>query len=754
MSALFRAGVLATALAFTLGSGLITPGALANTPQIDFGSDTGHYVNDGECDDARFEGPGSGMAGRIGSDATDCRALWAAGQITLKAPVNAGLERPDFGNDSGDYTLDGECDDPRFEGPLTSTAGAPGTDASDCRALWDAGLIAPRARLNEGVPAPEFGSDTGNHVNDGECDDPRFMGPLASSLGDPGTDATDCAAAWAAGLITLDPDFDPEARARAAMVVVFDGIEFGNNTSQWANDGECDDPRFEGPNASGLGRPGMDGNDCLAAWQAGEVTLKPPVNAGLPLPDFGDDSGNFALDGECDDPRFEGPMTTTAGAPGTDASDCRALWDMGLITPRARLNEGLPEPDFGDDSGQFTFDGECDDTRFTGPGASGVGDPLTDASDCAAAWAAGTITLAPSEELAVSPRLLSTGTGFAISGAGHVLTNAHVIEGCPVLRSPTFGRLNLLAMDSGSDLALLQASTPTASFAAISGQSSARLGEEIVAAGFPLNDFLKKQSVTISTGTISSRTGLRDDAKVFQISAPVQYGNSGGPVFNRKGEVVGVVVSKLDSMAVFEATKDLPQNINFAVSLSAINDFLASNPVTVSRSSSLQVESLADVAEHAESVTGLIECLNAAPEPLSAEVLAARSHIETIDFGDDSGQWTLDWECDDPRFTGPGASSVGHPGSDATDCRRAWTEGTITQNPDFDWDAFARSRENVVFDGIDFGNNTGMWAHDGECDDPRFAGNGMAEVLVDADRLRDASDCRALYEAGQIRLRE
>lgn len=225
-------------------------------------------------------------------------------------------------------------------------------------------------------------------------------------------------------------------------------------------------------------------------------------------------------------------------------------------------------------------------------------------------------------------------------------------------------------------------------------------------------------------------------------------------MFNRKGEVVGVVVSKLDSMAVLEATKDLPQNINFAVSLPAINAFLATNLVAVSRASSMQAESLADVAEHAESVTGLIECLNAPPEPLSADILAARSPIETIDFGDDTGAWTTDGECDDPRFTGPGASSVGHAGTDATDCRRAWMQGTITHNPDFDNEAFARASENVVFDGIDFGNNTGMWAHDGECDDPRFEGNGMAEVLVDADRLRDASDCRALYEAGQIRLRE
>lgn len=55
---------------------------------------------------------------------------------------------------------------------------------------------------------------------------------------------------------------------------------------------------------------------------------------------------------------------------------------------------------------------------------------------------------------------------------------------------------------------------------------------------------------------------------------------------------------------------------------------------------------------------------------------------------------------------------------------------------------------------VDFGNNSSQWANDGECDDPRFEGNGMATVLVEADRGRDAADCEALFEAGRIQLRD
>jgi S1-C subfamily serine protease len=716
----------------------------------DFGDDSGAYVGDGDCDDARFEGALTTPAGRIATDATDCRRLWNQGLISLRAPVNTGLPLPDFGDDSGMFANDDTCDDPRFSGVKTSRAGEAATDAADCRILWEAGLIEPFRRLNEGLEAPGFGDDSGRFANDGECDDLRFMGPGASSLGQPGTDATDCAAAWAAGTIMFDPDFDPQAAERAAQAIVSGGINFGNNTSVWANDGECDDPRFEGPGASGVNAYLSDASDCLAAFEAGDVTLRAPANQGLPLPDFGDDSGMFVGDGECDDPRFEGPGASGAGEAGTDAGDCRTLWELGLITARKALNEGQARPDFGDDSGPYAFDNECDDTRFTGPGASEVGEPGTDAADCAAAWEAGTIRLGEAASRAPSGRRMATGSGFAISAAGHVLTNAHVVEACASLRSPMFGELTVIAAHERYDLALLQASTPTPTYASISSARAPRLGEEIVVAGFPQTDFFGKQSVTITTGTISSRTGWGDNPNEFQMSAPIHKGNSGGPVFNMKGEIVGVSSNGVDEMVMLGQVKELPQNVNFAVSLQAINDFISSHQVPVSRASTLAVESLADVAEFAEGLTGFIECLSPPVEPLGEDILAQRPAISTVDFGRDTGEWTEDGECDDVRFTGPGASSVGDIGSDAADCRRAWLAGTITFAADFDPAAGAPALDVVMAGGITFGNNTGNWANDGECDDPRFEGRGASGF----GRIgMDGNDCRAEWEAGRVTLR-
>ena len=115
-------------------------------------------------------------------------------------------------------------------------------------------------------------------------------------------------------------------------------IEFGLNTSAWADDGVCDDPRFEGPGT----RPGMetddrgaDAGDCLALYEAGLVRLAgvDPESGAI---DFGDDASRYALDGECDDPRFTGPGTAwdwllLGENRGHDATDCRRLYEVNQV---------------------------------------------------------------------------------------------------------------------------------------------------------------------------------------------------------------------------------------------------------------------------------------------------------------------------------------------------------------------------------------------------------------------------------------
>ena len=114
---------------------------------------------------------------------------------------------------------------------------------------------------------------------------------------------------------------------------------------------------------------------------------------------FGDDSGSYSNDGECDDPRFEG-----AGMTGTDlisddvlrdASDCKAAYDAGKLTLRGIADDGTIN--FGDDKGEYANDGECDDLRFVGKGMTATSlisdDIMHDATDCKTAYDAKTIQL-------------------------------------------------------------------------------------------------------------------------------------------------------------------------------------------------------------------------------------------------------------------------------------------------------------------------------------------------------------------------
>ena len=124
---------------------------------------------------------------------------------------------------------------------------------------------------------------------------------------------------------------------------------------------------------------------------------------------------------------------------------------------------------------------------------------------------------------------------------------------------------------------------------------------------------------------------------------------------------------------------------------------------------------------------------------------------DRVDFGDDSSVWSRDGECDDPRFEGQGMATTlldEDLKADATDCRILYERGLIRLRGT----SFSGGSNSAPSGDVDFGNNSSDWANDGECDDPRFEGQGMASVLLDEDLGRDANDCRALYNSGMIRL--
>jgi S1-C subfamily serine protease len=95
---------------------------------------------------------------------------------------------------------------------------------------------------------------------------------------------------------------------------------------------------------------------------------------------------------------------------------------------------------------------------------------------------------------------------------------------------------------------------------------------------------------------------------MLQFSAPVQPGNSGGPLLDLRGAIAGVVVSKLDAIKAAQVTGDIPQNINFAVKTSVVLSFLEAHGIAVTRTDAQADLAVADVAERARAFTVRIEC--------------------------------------------------------------------------------------------------------------------------------------------------
>ncbi len=200
----------------------------------------------------------------------------------------------------------------------------------------------------------------------------------------------------------------------------------------------------------------------------------------------------------------------------------------------------------------------------------------------------------------------STGSGFRVV-AGRIVTNNHVVERCSRIRVNGTLAGRVLVRDARNDLAIVEATEDRGPAASVRATRS-RLGEEVAIAGFPLQGMLTGLSVT--KGNVSRLSGLAGDSRLLQISAPVQPGNSGGPLLDASANVIGVVVSKLDALRVAKATGDIPQNVNFALNANVLRAFLDANDVQYADGMSAQPLSPTEVASRAARFTVLVECWN------------------------------------------------------------------------------------------------------------------------------------------------
>ena len=204
------------------------------------------------------------------------------------------------------------------------------------------------------------------------------------------------------------------------------------------------------------------------------------------------------------------------------------------------------------------------------------------------------------------------GTGFVVSQNGHIVTNNHVVDGCVGdiqgnLSGEAQVTLRVVSTDKMNDLALLQG--PAGSFKAIASirDKPIRSGDSVVAIGYPYHGLLTSD-FTVTTGIVSSLSGILNDTRFLQISAAVQPGNSGGPLLDSKGQVVGIVAAKLNALKFASATGTIPENINFAIKPGALRDFLDNSVVPYQTSDNQSDLGTADIAKNARDFTLLVSC--------------------------------------------------------------------------------------------------------------------------------------------------
>jgi len=197
---------------------------------------------------------------------------------------------------------------------------------------------------------------------------------------------------------------------------------------------------------------------------------------------------------------------------------------------------------------------------------------------------------------------MTTGTAFAVNGSGVLVTNEHVVSACSKLGVRYADKIYLAqirAADLKLDLALLQiAPGLLGSFVRFADQT--RTGQDIVALGFPLSDSLGG-GIKVTSGIVSAMNGLEGNPDQLQFTAPIQPGNSGGPLVDKSNLLVGVNVSAL--------VGEKFQNINFAIKSIVVQRFLARHKVNFHVLAPRAAMPIPDIVDEANSYVVQVFCL-------------------------------------------------------------------------------------------------------------------------------------------------
>lgn len=206
------------------------------------------------------------------------------------------------------------------------------------------------------------------------------------------------------------------------------------------------------------------------------------------------------------------------------------------------------------------------------------------------------------EEPSQNKRTGGSGSGFIVGSGREVVTNAHVVNDCSRIEVDGV-EASIVGSSEEFDLALLRTFAPLQKKIARFSPKPAGLNEDIAVAGYPLAQILR--GLNITRGSVSSSAGPRGYDAVFQITAPIQPGNSGGPVINSNGEIVGVVVSKLAPLADGQI---IPENVNFAIRGEIAKAFLAMHGMNTEAAQSTRALTPSEAAQELRAISVFVEC--------------------------------------------------------------------------------------------------------------------------------------------------
>ena len=212
-----------------------------------------------------------------------------------------------------------------------------------------------------------------------------------------------------------------------------------------------------------------------------------------------------------------------------------------------------------------------------------------------------------------------SGTGFMFGSKDYVITNWHVVRNTNNINVKFLNgekiKAEVVLKDAKNDIAFLKLEESPqlpASSLKVGNSSNVRMGDKVFTIGYPAHWVMGKNP-KYTEGVINALSGIRDDPKVFQISVQIQPGNSGGPLFNQSGEVIGITQASLDPQLATESIGALPQNVNYAIKSSYIKKLFPMLPETLVSNRGIVVvptdpkNSLANFIDNAKNNIVLIE---------------------------------------------------------------------------------------------------------------------------------------------------